>query len=176
VSSFTGEGKPWCRPHAAIVQWSWGPHPLFRSSERPHGIISPQGSVSSCVHGTTSWSPVTEVDRHRGSGHPPTPATPPCVQVRTRRFDRLHWPSSASDGRPSDRKYALDRPIERALARARHQEPRPLPAVLRASRGAGPPAVSTSLGDGVVVSIAITVPKGLVRIGWYRQGGLVCAV
>jgi DNA-binding beta-propeller fold protein YncE len=25
-------------------------------------------------------------DRHRGGGHPPTPATPPCVRVRTRRF------------------------------------------------------------------------------------------
>jgi hypothetical protein len=28
-------------------------------------------------------------DRHRGGGRPPTPATPPCVRVRTRRFDRL---------------------------------------------------------------------------------------
>jgi transposase len=26
-------------------------------------------------------------DRHRGGGHPPTPATPPCVRVRTRRFE-----------------------------------------------------------------------------------------
>src|SRR5712691_11006528 len=25
--------------------------------------------------------------RHRGGGHPPTPATPPCVRVRTRRFE-----------------------------------------------------------------------------------------
>src|SRR5205807_8478358 len=23
--------------------------------------------------------------RHRGGGHPPTPATPPCVRIRTRR-------------------------------------------------------------------------------------------
>jgi hypothetical protein len=29
------------------------------------------------------------VDRHRGGGHPPTPATPPCIRVRTRRFERL---------------------------------------------------------------------------------------
>ena len=28
-------------------------------------------------------------DRHRGGGRPPTPATPPCVRVRTRRFERL---------------------------------------------------------------------------------------
>src|SRR3989442_11826358 len=26
-------------------------------------------------------------DRHRGGGRPPTPATPPCVRVRTRRFE-----------------------------------------------------------------------------------------
>src|SRR5271157_1529215 len=30
---------------------------------------------------------VRVVDRHRGGGHPPTPATPPCVRVRTRRFE-----------------------------------------------------------------------------------------
>jgi len=29
------------------------------------------------------------LDRHRGGGHPPTPATPPCVRIRTRRFDWL---------------------------------------------------------------------------------------
>ena len=28
-------------------------------------------------------------DRHRGGGHPPTPATPPCVRVRTRRFEAV---------------------------------------------------------------------------------------
>src|SRR5262249_39443200 len=27
------------------------------------------------------------LDRHRGGGRPPTPATPPCVRVRTRRFE-----------------------------------------------------------------------------------------
>ncbi len=26
-------------------------------------------------------------DRHRGGGHPPTPATAPCVRVRIRRFE-----------------------------------------------------------------------------------------
>src|SRR5215831_7331443 len=28
-------------------------------------------------------------DRHRGGGHPPTPATPPCIRVRTRRFESV---------------------------------------------------------------------------------------
>ena len=31
--------------------------------------------------------PRSRLDRHRGDGHPPTPATPPCVRVRTRRFE-----------------------------------------------------------------------------------------
>ena len=34
-------------------------------------------------------SAVTSFDRHRGGGHPPTPATPPCVRVRTRRFESV---------------------------------------------------------------------------------------
>ena len=33
--------------------------------------------------------PVKPFDRHRGGGHPPTPATPPCVRVRTRRFEMV---------------------------------------------------------------------------------------
>src|SRR5439155_5280023 len=28
-----------------------------------------------------------DVDRDRGGGHPPTPPTPPCIRVRTRRFE-----------------------------------------------------------------------------------------
>src|SRR5664280_1411237 len=28
-------------------------------------------------------------DRHRGGGLPPTPATPPCIRVRTRRFETV---------------------------------------------------------------------------------------
>ena len=28
-------------------------------------------------------------DRHRGGGRPPTHATPPCVRVRTRRFEKV---------------------------------------------------------------------------------------
>src|SRR5437588_13073025 len=37
---------------------------------------------------TVLWK-VCPSDRHRGGGHPPTPATPPCVRIRTRRFDWL---------------------------------------------------------------------------------------
>jgi hypothetical protein len=33
--------------------------------------------------------PVCPLDRHRGSGCPLTPATPPCVRVRTRRFEMV---------------------------------------------------------------------------------------
>ena len=36
------------------------------------------------TRGRRSWH-----DRHRGSGRPLTPATPPCIRVRTRRFDWL---------------------------------------------------------------------------------------
>ena len=32
---------------------------------------------------------ITCLDRHRGRSRPRTPATPPCVRVRTRRFERL---------------------------------------------------------------------------------------
>ena len=33
--------------------------------------------------------PISPHDRHRGGGHPPTPATPPCIRVRTRRFESV---------------------------------------------------------------------------------------
>jgi hypothetical protein len=32
---------------------------------------------------------VHTLDRHRGGSHLPTPATPPCVRVRTRRFEKV---------------------------------------------------------------------------------------
>jgi hypothetical protein len=41
------------------------------------------------VLGSLRNSALSTIDRHRGGGHPPTPATPPCVRVRTRRFERL---------------------------------------------------------------------------------------
>ena len=46
--------------------------------------------------------PLRGLDRHRGSGCPLTPATPPCVRVRTRRFEKLRCHSSINEGRPSD--------------------------------------------------------------------------
>jgi len=41
-------------------------------------------------------------DRHRGGGHPPTPATPPCVRVRTRRFELVTL-APLDQGRESER-------------------------------------------------------------------------
>ena len=46
--------------------------------------------------------------------------------------------SSINDGSPSDLKYALESPTDKALAFARYQGPSPLPAVLLASRGRTP--------------------------------------
>jgi hypothetical protein len=42
--------------------------------------------ANSSIIGLTKSSPL---DRHRGSGCPLTPATPPCVRVRTRRFEMV---------------------------------------------------------------------------------------
>ncbi len=39
--------------------------------------------------GPPRYIPVRPFDRHRGGGRPPTPATPPCVRVRTRRFESV---------------------------------------------------------------------------------------
>src|SRR5208283_336935 len=41
-------------------------------------------------------------NRHRGGGHPPTPATPPCVRVRTRRFELVTL-ALINQGRKSER-------------------------------------------------------------------------
>ncbi len=38
---------------------------------------------------TLGHIPIIPFDRHRGSGCPLTPATPPCVRVRTRRFEMV---------------------------------------------------------------------------------------
>src|SRR5271169_2603953 len=85
----------------------------------------PQGVVVGGAHG-----------QHRDGGHPPTLATPPCVRVRTRRFELVtltpidqRWKSEqfeVSVGKPNRESF---------LARPRYQGPRPLPAVLLASRG-----------------------------------------
>src|ERR1035441_10165485 len=77
-------------------------------------------------------------DRQGGGGPPPPPATPPCVRVRTRRFELVTLAPSINVGSPRDLKYALESPTHRAVDRARYQGPRPLPAVLLASRGRTP--------------------------------------
>ena|ERR1035437_4015736 len=51
-----------------------------------------------------------------GGSHLPTPETPPCVRVRARRFEKLRHYSSTNEGGPNDWKWALESPIERALA------------------------------------------------------------
>jgi hypothetical protein len=35
------------------------------------------------------WRNISDFDRHRGGSCLPTPATPPCIRVRTRRFEKL---------------------------------------------------------------------------------------
>ena len=60
------------------------------------------------INGLRSSSDIKDVDRHRGGGLPPTPATPPYVRVRIRRFEKLRRHSSTSEGRPSDLKYAFE--------------------------------------------------------------------
>ena len=53
--------------------------------------LRPALSIGSTRSGSRSCLshcfPDSPSDRHRGGGHPPTPATPPCVRVRTRRFE-----------------------------------------------------------------------------------------
>src|SRR6516225_8627778 len=48
-------------------------------------------SISRCVKGSgvVNASAFEPFDRHRGSGCPLTPATPPCVRDRTRRFEMV---------------------------------------------------------------------------------------
>lgn len=64
-------------------------------SEKSHNALGVggggQGGVVGCgAFGMPKGFPPTSIyDRHRGSGRPLTPATPPCIRVRTRRFDWL---------------------------------------------------------------------------------------
>src|ERR1022692_3467687 len=57
------------------------PHRSAGSADRiPAGTTANAGPIEPTTLGR---------DRHRGGGHPPTPATPPCVRVRTRRFETV---------------------------------------------------------------------------------------
>src|SRR5205809_8067538 len=42
-----------------------------------------------CALSRLHSQPLIFLNRHRGGGCPPTPATPPCVRVRTRRFEKV---------------------------------------------------------------------------------------
>src|ERR1017187_4602303 len=59
----------------------------------PHPpLTATQVSIDSTARrpvATTTSAVASRLDRHRGGGHPPTPATPPCVRVRTRRFETV---------------------------------------------------------------------------------------
>src|SRR6516164_4484443 len=76
------------------------PMPLSTLQETPRDVSSktrgqdgfatsfPVGLLHPLQHaGLSRRSPDCPSDRHRGGGDPPTPATPPCVRVRTRRFE-----------------------------------------------------------------------------------------
>jgi len=52
-------------------------------SSSPRRFRSSLATIQESTHQMTTRA----FDRHRGGGHPPTPATPPCVRVRTRRFE-----------------------------------------------------------------------------------------
>ena len=54
-----------------------------RAGPRAIPVRSPRGDAGTEIPNPTAF------DRHRGRGCPPTPATPPCVRVRTRRFESV---------------------------------------------------------------------------------------
>ena len=62
-----------------------GVHPETRESLHADSICRNPQAVMALNRALAAL--VTQQDRHRGGGHPPTPATPPCVRVRTRRFE-----------------------------------------------------------------------------------------
>jgi hypothetical protein len=81
---------------------------LFRCRQRrlPVAVLGlKEAFLATCEPGVLirTWT-ISAFDRHRGSGCPLTPATPPCVRVRTRRFEKLRRYSSTSEGRPNDLK------------------------------------------------------------------------
>ena len=82
--------------------------------------------------------PITRLDRHRSAV-----ARRPLLHHRA--YGSVRGESIGYASSPSDLKYALESPTERALARARYQGPRWLPAVLLANRGRTPSASSATL-------------------------------
>jgi len=84
-------------------------------------------------------------DRHRGGGHPPTPATPPYVRDRIRRFGGLSEGSGPRRGIPSASKKRLGRAWQTEGSWLRRQGPRALAAVFRAHRRLTPRCTSSAL-------------------------------
>src|SRR5580658_950980 len=95
---------PQVKPRKDRPGWPW----VFRYRAEE---IQPDGSTKTLrkyyeIAPSKGDSAITkkqaEVDRHRGGGHPPTPATPPCVRVRTRRFESVTL-TAIDQGRKSKR-------------------------------------------------------------------------
>src|SRR5215471_16788354 len=55
------------------------------------------------------------LDRHRGGGHPPTPATPPCVRVRTRRFESVTLTPIDQRRKPERFEVGIGKPYREGL-------------------------------------------------------------
>src|SRR5437016_10045824 len=99
---------------------------------------------------------MSDRDRHRGGGHPPTPATPPCVRVRTRRFGLVTLASI-------DQRWKSER-CEVSIGKAPQRGLWPGPDTRGQIRcqpccrpvAGEPPVQAKPLGDGVVFSIAAT--------------------
>src|SRR5262249_45351733 len=71
-------------------------------------------------------------DRHRGGGHPPTPATPPCVQVCTRRFESVTLASVDQDRKAARLEVGTGEALGESLG------PGQIPGTMPADRGAAP--------------------------------------
>src|ERR1022692_1969304 len=106
MAHWTGSTSPdRLRSHVpALPRGAVAPGDNFRMADHMAALLRID-FVAMCLHSpavqlrraiTSGW-PITRVpsvnavpfDRHRGGGQPPTPATPPCVRVRTRRFETV---------------------------------------------------------------------------------------
>ena len=117
--------------HTIERNWLHASHPLTKCE----AVDCCGDSLPVPLFGSRSFNerPLCAKARDRGEPFGSAPPTPPCVRVRTRRFEKLRQRISTRVGRPSDLKWALESPTERALLRARCQGPRPLLAILRSS-------------------------------------------
>ena len=67
---------------------------------------------------TGSHITIIPFNRHRGGANTPTPAKPPCVRVRTRRFKWFALASIDQRGKSERSEVSIGSSAERALARA----------------------------------------------------------